>query len=684
MKINKKLIIFIPILVAVLVFIGVYLYYYSEDINSLTVTDKNWIEENIQSLVDIEVVSDYPIYGEKNGVFDDFISGFENATGIEFNRISYLKEGMSNTNSYRFRVLSNSDELTEKDLLINEDVYVLISLSSTALKNYDHISDFSNLKIGVLNVDFDDINYYMSSGSNLTYKSYDDSDKLFAALDNGSVNTIVVPHIMYLNKILDGTKNYRIDYTLSEMSKRLVLTLSKDDSKLNDILEKYFNSWKNNSFVSVYNSELFDFYINSKGITDSVKKELQAETYTYGYVENYPYEVVVDGEFYGIAAEYINRINRLSGIDFEYKKYDTVEDLLKAVKNKEVDIYFNYYDVAGADYKEVNSTFIEEFVVLARTKDSHVVGSFEALKGKNVSMLKGTSLLNYFKDNSKSNIKEFDSYEDMLSKSGNNILVIDREVYTYYKNSKFKDYEILYSNCIPKNYSFMIIAEEENFYEMFNYTVSTNSYYRYRNTALMDLNNDSIIRTNSFEELYVVILILILVPILFFIAVYILLKRKSVVKKVRKEERRKYTDNLTSLKNRSYLNLNMEAWNKSEKYPQAIVMIDLNNVKYVNDNYGHEAGDGLIVQAASTLVNTQLENSEIIRTDGNEFLIYLVGYSEKQVDIYTKKLTKEFKELPYGFGAAVGYSMITDGMKTIDDAINEATLEMRTDKEDYK
>ena len=128
----------------------------------------------------------------------------------------------------------------------------------------------------------------------------------------------------------------------------------------------------------------------------------------------------------------------------------------------------------------------------------------------------------------------------------------------------------------------------------------------------------------------------------------------------------------------------MEAWDKSEKYPQAIVMIDLNNVKYVNDNYGHEAGDGLIVQAASTLVNTQLENSEIIRTDGNEFLIYLVGYSEKQVEIYTKKLTKEFKDLPYGFGAAIGYSMITDGMKTIDDAINEATLEMRTDKEDYK
>lgn len=681
MKINKKLIIFIPIFVAIAVFIGVYLYYYSEDINSLTVTDKNWIEENVTSLVDIEVISDYPIYGEGEGVFDSFISGFENATGVEFNKVTYVKEGTPNTKSYRFRVLSSNEKLTEKDLLINEDVYILVSLES---RNYDHISDLNKLVVGVLAADLEDVSYYMSSGTNLTYKSYASSEDLFSALNNGSVNTIVIPHIMYLNKILSSDTNYYINYTLSEMSKSVVFTLSDTNSKLNDIFVKYFNSWKNNSFVSVYNSELFDFYVNSKGITDSVKKELQAETYVYGYVENSPYEIVVDDNFYGIAAEYVNRINRLSGVDFEYKKYDSVEDLKKAIDKKEIDIYFNYYDVAGKDYKEVNSTFIEEYVVLARTKDSHVVGSFQALKGKDISMLANTALLNYFKDNSKSNIKEFNDYNEMLSKSDNNILVIDKEVYTYYKNSKFKDYEVLYSDCIPKNYSFMIVAEEENFYDMFNYTISTNSYYRYRNAALIDLNSDNILRTNSFEELYVVILVLILVPVLFFIAIYILFKRKSVVKKVRKEERRKYTDNLTSLKNRSYLNLNMEAWNKSEKYPQAIVMIDLNNVKYVNDNYGHEAGDGLIVQAASTLVNTQLENSEIIRTDGNEFLIYLVGYSEKQVEIYTKKLTKEFKDLPYGFGAAIGYSMITDGMKTIDDAINEATLEMRTDKEDYK
>ena len=42
------------------------------------------------------------------------------------------------------------------------------------------------------------------------------------------------------------------------------------------------------------------------------------------------------------------------------------------------------------------------------------------------------------------------------------------------------------------------------------------------------------------------------------------------------------------------------------------------------------------------------------------------------------------KKLPHEFGAGVGYSMILDEIKTLDDAINEATLEMIANKEDYK
>ena len=98
----------------------------------------------------------------------------------------------------------------------------------------------------------------------------------------------------------------------------------------------------------------------------------------------------------------------------------------------------------------------------------------------------------------------------------------------------------------------------------------------------------------------------------------------EIVKKdLKKEDKLKFTDVMTSLKNRNYLNAKMPEWGECNVYPQAVVIVDLNKVKYVNDNYGHEEGDQLIIKAAGILVNTQLENSEIIRTDGNEFLVYI-------------------------------------------------------------
>ena len=164
----------------------------------------------------------------------------------------------------------------------------------------------------------------------------------------------------------------------------------------------------------------------------------------------------------------------------------------------------------------------------------------------------------------------------------------------------------------------------------------------------------------------------------------ILSKKKDINSKLSKTDKLRYVDSLTSLKNRNYLNDNMEKWDNSEAYPQSVIIIDLNNVAYINDNFGHTEGDKVIVEAAGILINHQLSNSEILRTNGNEFLIFIIGHDEKTIVTYIRKLNKEFKELSHGFGAAIGYSMINDEIKTIDDAINEATLDMRSNKEEIK
>lgn len=80
----------------------------------------------------------------------------------------------------------------------------------------------------------------------------------------------------------------------------------------------------------------------------------------------------------------------------------------------------------------------------------------------------------------------------------------------------------------------------------------------------------------------------------------------------------------------------MEKWDNSGIYPQAIIIIDLNNIAYINDNYGHEEGDKIIGEAGNILIRNQMPNTDIIRTNGNEFLVYLVSYDEKQVVSYMK------------------------------------------------
>ena len=131
---------------------------------------------------------------------------------------------------------------------------------------------------------------------------------------------------------------------------------------------------------------------------------------------------------------------------------------------------------------------------------------------------------------------------------------------------------------------------------------------------------------------------------------------------------------------RNYLNENIANWNKNTIYPQTTIVIDLNNIQYINDTYGYEEGDKQIKAAANILIKLQLDNSDIMRTDGTEFLVYLVGYSEKQIASYMRKLYKEFKKLPYDYGVVMGYDTINDDIKLLEDAINEATVAMKEKK----
>lgn len=668
----KKIIIAI-ISLLLIIFIAL-IYFYNKDDYNLNTREKTYLQSISNDKIDIETISDYPIYKSVNS---ELLKYFNLKTKLNFLETSYSKDANPSKNSYRFRILGISENLSNKDLLIMKDSYVALSKQYTKINT---IKDFSSKVVGVLNKDLNDITYYLTRASNITYKGFDTSEELFKSLNEGKVDFVIVPKIKYLNNIIQN--KYSINYNFHEFSSKLVLTLSENDNKLNEIFKKIFKTFMNEKFQDNLNQSTLEYYKQIANVSDKDISSLTSKTYIYGYVENAPYEIKSKEKIKGINSEILNNFSKITGIDIKYVKYNTVDELKKAIQDKKVDIFFNYYNISSSDYRQIDNNFITEYVILSPDDSNEVVNSIESLKGKDVYFVKDRDIYNDFKA-VQSNFHFVNNVTDIVKAAKNKFIVVDKEEYNYYKNTVFRNHSMIYQDYLVKDRTFMVKSSEKLLFDVLNYTVNNASYYDNRNIGVSLLKLD-LFKNRTFSEIYLIIILIIFSP---FVIIYVFRKVKSkskMKKQLLKEERHKYMDYLTSLKNRNYLSFNISSWNELEVFPKAVIVIDLNNIKYINDKYGHLEGDKEIRKAASILINTQLENSEIIRIDGNEFLIYLMEYNERQIEIYSKKLKRELKKLPHSFGASIGYSVINSEVKSIEDAINEASIMMRKDKKNEK
>lgn len=664
----------IAIVSLLLVIFLVLIYLYNKDDYNLNTRDQAYLQSISNDKIDIETINDYPIYKTVN---NEIIKYFNSKTNLNFLETSYSKDSTPSKNSYRFRNLGISENLSDKDLLIMNDTYVALSKQYIKINT---IKDFSNKVVGVLNKDLNDITYYLTRASNITYKGFDTAEELFKSLNEGKIDFVIVPKIKYLNNIIEN--KYSIIYNFHEFSSKLVLTLSENNPKLNEIFKKLFKIFTNEKYQDILNQSTLEYYKGIANVSDKDITSLTSKTYTYGYVENAPYEIKSNDKIKGINAEILSNFSKITGIDIKYVKYNTVDELKKAINDKKVDIFFNYYNISSSEYRQIDNNFITEYVILSPDDSNEVVNSIESLKGKDVYFVKDRDIYNDFKG-VQSNFHFVNNVTDIVKEAKDKFIVVDKEEYNYYKNTVFRNHSMIYQDYLVKDRTFMVKSSEKLLFDILNYTVNNASYYDNRNIGVSLLKLD-LFKNRTFSEIYLLIILIIFSP---FIIIFVFrhFKRKSKVKKqLLKEERHKYMDYLTSLKNRNYLSFNISSWNELEVFPKAVIVIDLNNIKYINDKYGHLEGDKEIRKAASILINTQLENSEIIRIDGNEFLIYLMEYNERQIEIYSKKLKRELKKLPHSFGASIGYSVINSEVKSIEDAINEASIMMRKDKKNEK
>ncbi|MBP3765981.1 MAG: GGDEF domain-containing protein [Bacilli bacterium] len=671
---NKKLIGIIVAIVAILTLGGITYYVLNhQDNNTLTLLEKQWIQSHKNNMIDIDIENDIPIFSyDGEGLIYEFLEDLEKNTELGFNK---LPLNDSNKSAYSIKM---TDTLDKNDIVMYEDNYALISKENV---KYNSLSNIKDLTIGVLSNNLEDVEYYLK-GSNLAFKSYEKVTDLLEAINNGNVKAIVLPKSMYLKTILEN--NLTISYNITEMKENLVIHLG-NEKRLNNILKKYFEKWSKDSFNKSFSTNLSNNYYEYTKVSNDDQVNFKSKRYKYGFVANIPYDILINNKLVGYNSEVIKEFSKISDIEVTYHEYDSYAKLIKDFNENKIDFFFNptnneKYDMDVSVMPAIND---EEIVVLSNIKNDIIINSVSSIKDAKVLSINNTLIASYLEEN-KINVKKYNNIDELLKNIGKaSIIVLDKSTYEMYKTSKLKDFEISYNFKLDKSYNYTSREIKDN--HIFN------NYFAF---YLTFMNTKSIMNRIDYKTFEVASKLAFIKPLLFTLfAIIGLLIITIVVRKVKenkannkigvsKEDKLRYIDMLTSLKNRNYLNDTIEKWDESGIYPQTIVIVDLNNVAYINDNYGHNEGDNVIKEAANILIKNQMEQSEIIRTNGNEFLIYLVGYEEKQVVTYIRKLLKEFKELEHGFGAAIGYSVIADGLKTVDDAINEATLDMKTNKEE--
>jgi diguanylate cyclase (GGDEF)-like protein len=121
----------------------------------------------------------------------------------------------------------------------------------------------------------------------------------------------------------------------------------------------------------------------------------------------------------------------------------------------------------------------------------------------------------------------------------------------------------------------------------------------------------------------------------------------------------------------------------SAKWKTAVMLLDLDNFKSINDTFGHEQGDQVLQQTAQRLKASLRESDTVARLGGDEFILVIEGVSEQEDCLaVTQKILRGLYEplvlagMEISLSASIGISLCPDDAEDIETLIRHADAAM--------
>ena len=422
------------------------------------------------------------------------------------------------------------------------------------------------------------------------------------------------------------------------------------------------------SFSSYYNSSI---YMNNASFTNYSKDILQ----NYDYMKSVAFASVVKHQ----EKDSFLEMMRDSGLfNFEIRSFD--RSLMKFIKQKDMNVYAPVIYIEPASFKYTryygfdvfnDSSFNSTFLIAAKQNSIQIKD--RVINDKN------EILYLFIKPTYSGLVKDKNLLERV-----NGFFIIDIDVNKILANikKKFPEYKIelinksSYDKLVRKNFfeSHSLLNDLEYYSKVEN--LSNSFFYIQKQLKFEDFN---------LKTFFMILALVVIIQIL-----YVLVWQKDRFAKNKLNYKATH-DELTKLTNRSFFKQTFEKKleDVENRKNAAILFIDLDRFKEINDSFGHKFGDEVLVEVANRFKKVMRSSDTVCRYGGDEFIILVDNIKEYKdvLEVVKKVMSSMNKPIHYNsqkiyLTLSIGISLYPNDGETVDDLLKNADSALYKAKEE--
>ncbi len=569
---------------------------------------------------------------------------------------------------------------------------------------YNGLKSLKNKRVGVLK----DVFYIkelekLDTMNLVVYDNYADltNDLVFGKIDALIQN---LTNINYLIK-----KNL---YTNLKLASELILpNTTKEDLRfgiqpekplLSSILQKALNSISTKDKETLVNKWIGSIKEYSGGHIELDKNEIAyLDTNVIKYCVNpsgLPLEGLNDkGEHIGMSSDYYNVFEKILSAKFELIKTNNWNESITYIKEHKCDMLaLGMQTPQREKYLNFTSHYLEVTLVVATKVDVPFINQILDLEGKKIGIIKGDAFVKILRQKYPSlNIIEVDNIYDGLDKvkDGQLFAFIDTLASIGYEFQTKYFGELKIAGKISENLklSIAVVKEDVTLLNILQKTVNsiTNEVHREIFNKWIPIKYGKFIDYDLVWKIAIGSIFLILLIIYWNTKIIkanrlLVEAQKDIEEKNTELERLAITDILTNLYNRRKLEeLIQDEINRCERFGHnfTLTMLDIDHFKDVNDTYGHQIGDKVLIELSNLFKNNLRKTDFIGRFGGEEFIMICPESQEQEIMKLVESLRVKIANFQF---SEVGHKTVSFGVTIFKNGDSIESLIKRADDALYQ